>query len=922
MSKSRRITLGLTAAALALAVLATPALARLWVDLRWFETMGHPDVLLTPLWARLALGVAAGASFAAVLYGNLRLAVQLSVRDRQAPVYLGEGARTVALDLKGASAKLVLPVSLGLGILVGLVGAARWREWLLFAHGEPFGEVDALFGRDVGFYVFTLPFLDVVWAFLFWATLLSLAATFGLYVARGSVSWKERRPAGTRAARVHLSALGAALFGVLAFGAWLASAQLVISQEGLVAGAGYTDVNARLPLIQAQLAVACVSGALVLFSATRRRLVLVWAAIGLYLAVGVLGRGLYPTMVQTYVVEPNELERERPFIETEIEATRAAFGLSGMETRELSGELGLSLADVEANRETIDNIRLWDHRPLLDTFGQIQEIRTYYDFVSVDNDRYVIDGELRQTMLSPRELSSESLPNRTWINEHFTFTHGYGVTLGPVNRADDEGLPVLFVQDIPPVSSMPRVEVTRPQIYFGELSNDYAFVGTANREFDHPSAEANVYADYEGRAGVRLDSRLLRAALAIRTGEAKVLFSDDLSSESRVLLHRRVEERVAQLAPFLALDADPYLVVREDGTLAWIVDAYTTSDRYPYSRRAPDRRLNYVRNSVKVVVDAYDGTVTLYVADEDDPILATWRRIFPRLFTDMDEMPADLRRHLRYPIDVFHLQAQMLSTFHMDSPELLYNREDQWEIPSLRRGQRSEPMEPYYTVMRLPGEEDPEFILMLPFTPARKDNLAAWMVARNDGAQLGQLRVYEFPNDRLVYGPQQVLNRINQDAEISQQLSLWDQRGSQADFGTLLVIPIEESLIYVLPLYLRSEGGRIPQLKRVIVVHENRIAMAETLDLAIAQVFGQAAPVAAARVEAAPPPTEETAPPPAPDEAGDPRVRALRHFEEAVAAQRRGDWARYGEEIERVEAALRAMQPSTDEGETGQTPDP
>ena len=920
MSKSRRIALGIAASALILTLLATPAIARLWVDLRWFETMGHPDVLLTPLWARLLLGLASGAGFAALLYGNARLAVQLSAGDRRAPLFLGEGERAVALDLRQVSARLVLPFAGIVGVLAGLVGAGRWREWLLFANGASFGETDALFGRDVGFYVFTLPFLDALWAFLFWAAMLSLAVTLSLYVARGSIRTQARKLSGTRAARVHLSALGAFVFGVLAFGAWLSAAQLVLSQEGLVAGAGYTDVHARLPLIQAQMVVAGIAGVLVLVSATRRRLVLVWAAIGLYLAVGVLGRGLYPTLVQTYVVEPNELERERPFIETEIEATRAAFGLAGMETRELSGELALSLSDVEANRETIDNIRLWDHSPLLDTFGQIQEIRTYYDFVSVDNDRYMIDGHLRQTMLSPRELSSESLPNRTWINEHFTFTHGYGVTLGPVNRADDEGLPVLFVQDIPPVSSIPRVAVTRPQIYFGELSNDYAFVGTANAEFDHPSAEANVYADYEGTAGVRLDSRLLRAALAIRTGEAKVLFSDDISDDSRVLLHRRVEERVATLAPFLALDGDPYLVVREDGTLSWIVDAYTTSDRYPYSRRATDRRLNYVRNSVKVVVDAYHGAVTLYVADDQDPILATWRAIFPTLFTDLAEMPDDLRRHLRYPIDVFHMQAQMLSTFHMDSPELLYNREDQWEIPSLQRGQRTEPMEPYYTVMRLPGEQDPEFILMLPFTPARKDNLAAWMVARNDGGQLGQLRVYEFPNDRLVYGPQQVLNRINQDAEISQQLSLWDQRGSQADLGTLLVIPIEESLIYVLPLYLRSEGGRIPQLKRVIVVHENRIAMEQTLDLAIAEVFGEPEPVA---VTEAGDTTDEA--PPAVDAADgeDPRVRALRHFEAATEAQRRGDWATYGEEIERVEAALRSMQPaSTDPPEPVQNPAP
>ncbi|MCB9592138.1 MAG: UPF0182 family protein [Sandaracinaceae bacterium] len=905
----RRAILAVTTlTALVVGVFALPALAHLWVDLAWFEELGHPDVLLTPLYAKLGLGLVTGLVAFALLGGNAILAVRLAAKaPPPSPIHLGDG-QMLELDLRKAIGRLVVPLTAAIAIVFALVGAGRWQEWLLLRNGRAFGELDPVFHRDVGFYVFTLPFLDHV----FWASLtalaLALAIAFGVHLGSGSV-----RASGTlRAARTQLSVLGALVFLVLAYGAWLAGAHLVISQEGLVAGAGYTDVHARLPAIHAHVAIAVVGAVMLLVSASRKRLVLVYAPIALYVAVFLLGRLLYPQIIQSYVVEPNELERERTYLEHEIAATRSAFALDAMGERELSGDLALSWQDVEANRATIDNVRLWDHQPLLDTFGQIQEIRTYYDFVSVDNDRYVIDGHLRQTMLSPRELSPDSLPNRTWINEHLTFTHGYGLTLGPVNEADDEGLPVLFVQDIPPASTVDGLDVSRPQIYFGELGASYVFVGSDNREFDHPAAQGNVYESYAGRAGIDVGGTAFRAALALETGDAQVLLSDDLSDESRVLLHRRVADRVRRLAPFLQLDDDPYLVVRDDGTLVWVVDAYTVTDRFPYSRATSDG-VSYVRNSVKAIVDAYDGSVRFYVADADDPILATWSAIFEGLFEPLDRMPEDVRRHLRYPIDIFALQAQMLSVFHMNEPALLYNREDQWEIPALTRSGTRTVMTPYYTVMRLPGEQEPEFILMLPFTPARKDNLAAWMVARSDDGHLGELLVYRFPNDRLVYGPQQVLNRINQEADISQQLSLWDQRGSQADFGRLLVIPIEESLIYVLPLYLRSSGGRIPQLKRVIVVYENQIAMAETLSAAIAEAFGRAehAPAQAEPGESEPVAVtasdggEEPEEPPSDDA----RVIALRHFEQAVAAQRRGDWSTYGEELRALEATLRDLQP-------------
>lgn len=922
--KNRRAltTTATIAAAIAL-IVALPNLARLWVDYAWFEALGQPDVLLVPLWTKIGLGVATGALTLLVLGGNAWLATRLSQGGlRPQSIMVGEGQRPIEFDLPKAVARLSAPVVVLLSVMIGMAGAGRWQEWLLYRNGRSFGELDPVFSRDVGFYVFALPFLDHVFSVLVWVSLLALVTSALVHAGRGGISFLPR-PKATRAARTHLSAIGAALFLVLAYGAWLSGAHLVISQDGLVAGAGYTDVHARLPAIQAHMAVAIFGAVLLVVSATRKRLIFVYGALGLYALVGLLGRVAYPATIQTWEVEPNELERERPYLASEIAATRSAFALDRLTDRELSGDLQLSFSEVEDNHATIDNVRLWDHRPLLDTFGQIQEIRTYYDFVSVDNDRYMIDGDLRQTMLSPRELSSSSLPNRTWINEHLTFTHGYGITLGPVNEADDEGLPRLFVQDIPPVSTLgDELDVTRPQIYFGELSEQYVFVGSSNAEFDHPSAQENVYADYEGPAGIPLGSLLFRAALAIHTGDMKVLLSDDLDSESRVLLYRQITERVSRLAPFLSFDRDPYLVVRDDGTLAWIVDGYTTTSRYPYSRVAPGSHISYIRNSVKVVVDAYDGTTRFFVSDPDDPILATWSAIFEDLFEPLDSMPDDLRAHLRYPIDIFSLQARMLATFHMDEPALLYNREDQWEVPVLSHGgSSSRAMEPYYTVMRLPGETDAEFILMLPFTPARKDNLAAWMVARSDGDHLGELVVYRFPNDRLVYGPQQVLNRINQDADISQQLSLWDQRGSQADFGTLLVIPIEESLIYVLPLYLRSEGGRIPQLKRVIAVYENRIAMAQTLEGAIAEIFEQPPPEATPDEAPLAAVVSGDAPPPPPDDDSSPRQIALQHFERAVAAQRRGDWAAYGEELHALEAALRGMQEMSTEAPPEEAPE-
>jgi len=558
---------------------------------------------------------------------------------------------------------------------------------------------------------------------------------------------------------------------------------------------------------------------------------LVVSGIGAYLVAAIVGGAVYPALLHKFVVAPNELVKETPYIKQNIAATRKGFGLAAVEERNISGQTGLAREDVEKNAATIRNIRLWDHRPLLDTFSQVQEIRTYYDFTTVSNDRYLINGEYRQTMLSPRELSSDSIPTKNWINETLTFTHGYGLTLGPVTQVTPEGLPVLLVKDIPPVSTAAEIKITRPEIYYGKLSSSHVIVNTKSKEFDYPAGEDNVFTEYAGAGGVKIDSLLRKLAFAAHFGSMKLLLSNDMTGASRVLYHRTIAERVGRVLPFLRLDSDPHMVVTDAGRLVWMYDAYTVSDRYPYSQPVGSG-VNYIRNSVKITIDAYDGSMKFYIADPADPIAKTIANVFPGVLRPIGEMPEDLRRHIRYPLDIFGVQTAVYSTYHMEDPQSFYNREDQWEIPVMGAESQREAMESYYTIMKLPGEKKEEFILMIPFNPKKKDNLSAWMVARSDGEAYGKMVVYRFPKDRLVYGPKQIVARINQDTEISRQVSLWDQRGSQVMQGTLLVIPIENSLIYVQPLYLRAESGKIPELKRVIVAYENKIAMEETLERA------------------------------------------------------------------------------------------
>jgi uncharacterized protein len=800
-----------------------------YIDWLWFESHGITSVLWTVLMSQFGFGLLTATLFFLLTYGFLNRVLK---KTSHLPILLSDQVRREVplLDFMASNLKLLILIApLVLAVMTGLVMAQQWETLLQYFNASPYGEVDPVFGKDISFYFFTLPLWLLVKSLL-WETMIVVSIGVGLiYFFKRFIYVGPTGVVVLPDARRTLSGLVGLFFLLFASEFYLQRYELLTAGGSLIAGIGFSDDHGKIPILYLLIFASLVSAAFSFLGLIRpgmKKIILSGAGLALVFFVG----NFYPKILQKFVVVPNELVKEAPYIEHTIDGALKAYGLDRTETHELSGSASLTADSIRRNATTIKNIRLWDQDPLLDTLGQIQEIRTYYQFQSVDNDRYIINGEYRQTLLSPRELLSSNLPNRTWINEHLTFTHGYGVSLSPVNQITPEGLPVLFIKDIPPQSNMDLV-VTRPEIYFGELANDHVFVNTGTQEFDYPEGEKNVYKNYEGTGGFKVGSFFRKLVLAARFKALKIIFSQDINSDSRVLLYRNITDRVEKVAPFLRLDNDPYLVISE-GRLIWLYDAYTVSEHFPYSPKIP-RFGNYVRNSVKISIDAYDGSMNFYVSDQADPIIQTYRNIFPDLFQDLSQMPKDLRSHIRYPTDLFKIQTFIYATYHMKRPQVFYNKEDQWEIPEIDGAI----MQPYYTIMKLPEEDREEYILMLPYTPRGKSNLSAWMVARSDGEQYGKLDVYTFPKQKLVFGPSQMVARINQEAEISRQISLWDQRGSSVIQGTLLVIPIEESLVYVRPLYLKADAGKIPELKRVIVGYEDSIAMERTLDEALEKIF-------------------------------------------------------------------------------------
>jgi uncharacterized membrane protein (UPF0182 family) len=884
-----------------------PSLIRFYTDWLWFGEVGYQQIFSTMFRAQGTAFTIAFAVTAGWLALNLNIALG-AVGDSR-PVFTTREGVEVVLPGRRQLRTLALGLALVVAVFMGVFVSSRWLTWLSWRHAVEFAERDPILGHDVSFYVFSLPFLELVRGLTQALVIFAAIGAGAIYFVSGTLGatfGQSLRLA--PAARRHLSLLAAAFFLTLAFGAWLGRAELLTQASGMIHGASYADVHGRMPAALVVVVAALIGAGLAIVQATSPRNWPIGAAFALYVLAIVAGQG-YSSLLQRFVVTPNEQARESPYIQHNIQATRRAFALDGVQERGLSGDVQLTSADISRNASTVENVRLWDHQPLLQTFGQLQELRPYYDFAAVDNDRYVINGRSRQVMLSARELNSTSLQNRTWVNERLTFTHGYGLTLGPVNQVTSQGLPTLFIQNIPPESTAPGLTITEPSIYFGELSNDYVIVRTRTAEFHYPKGNENVFESYKGNGGVALDSLWRKLVFALRFGAYQIVLNDDITEDSRVIFNRNIRSRVRALAPFLSFDEDPYMVI-VDGRLYWIYDAYTSSGRYPYSTAAGG--VNYIRNAVKVVIDGYHGTTTLYLADEKDPIAATYARIFPGTFKPLSEMPQGIRAHVRYPEDIFALQASIFATYHMTQPAVFYNREDQWEVPTIEAGREAQAMQPYYTIMRLPGEQEAEFIQMLPFTPRRKDNLAAWLVARSDGEHYGRLSVFEFPKQKVIFGPRQVVARISQDEVIAPQITLWNQQGSEVIWGTLMVIPIEESLIYVRPLYLRGSGSNIPALTRVVVAHQDHVVMENTLEAALDRLFAGARARAPETTAAAPPPASTQAP--AAPAAGTPdaslaalAAQAQAHFEKATAAQRAGDWATYGEEIRRLGEVLARM---------------
>jgi uncharacterized membrane protein (UPF0182 family) len=863
-----------------------------YTDWLFFVETGFSSVFTTTLFAKTAAGLFFGLLLFVFVLINL-LQANRATFPLADIIIVGGGNFRMKRD---EAVRFIKPLSIlaaaVLALMAGNWGAMQWMDVLLFTNRVTVGMIDPVIGKDIGFYLFSLPVMDMLKGFAGFMLTATTVIVGAVYYVRGGINLTERGVAIDAKVRRHLAALVGIYALVVTAGFYLDSYNLLLSGNNAFHGAGYADVHARLLTLRVLGFLTPLAGAMLatgIWKGTWRMVLLPPMVV---IAIYVIGIMVYPGLLQKFKVAPNELDLETPYIENNLKFTRFGYDLDKIETIPFDVDLKLSGADIANNDATIKNIRLWDHAPLLKTYSQLQQIRTYYKFFDVDNDRYMVNGRYTQVMLSPRELSYADLPSRNWINERLIFTHGNGITFGPVSRISKEGLPEFFVKDIPAVS-LADIKVTKPEIYFGELSNEYVIVKTKVPEFSYPTATGNINTTYAGKGGVPVDSLLKKVLFAARFGTEKILLSSDITRESRIIYNRNINERVRAVAPFLRFDGDPYMVVTANGSLKWIIDAYTSSDRLPYSKPL-NGGINYMRNSVKAVVDAYDGSLDFYISDPNDVLVKVYSRIFPQLFKPMTAMPSDLRKHIRYPHQFLQIQAAMFAAYHMTDPKVFYNRENLWEIPVL--GEK--PMEPYYTIMKLPGEKAEEYILLLPFTPSKRDNLAAWLTARCDEPNYGKIRAYTFPRDRLIYGPKQIDARINQDSFISQQLTLWNQRGSEVIRGSMLVIPIEKSLLYVQPLFLAADKSALPELKRVIVAFGDQVVMEENLELALQRLFGgKNAPAVVAKAA-----TVDTKASPAAL-----AKEAMSIYERAMNLQRQGNWAGYGEELRKLELVLKQM---------------
>jgi len=868
------------------------------VDWLWFSEVGYSAVFWTTIGAKATVFFVIFAATCAVASINGLLSHRAAVSPWTQHPAMRDWKSVNATTLREyfrhrlSWRTLIIAAACLLALAVAAIEVDNWGVFLRLIQQVPYGANDPLFGNDIGFYLFSLPAYEVFKNWMLVTLFLSSAFAGAIYWVHGHIEHGTGRLWVSSTAIAHASALLGMFFAIKAWSYWLDRYLLLYGDSGVVVGAGYTDVHMKLPVLWILIALSVVAACISWMNIRSRSYRRLAVAAALVFGGSAVLSGAVPALFQRMFVKPSELEREKPYIENNIALTRRAYNLERIEARPFPAEQGLSLKTLEANKATIDNIRLWDWQPLMDTYAQMQEIRTYYKFHNVDVDRYWIDGTYQQVMLSARELKSSLLPANalTWVNRHVLFTHGIGAVMSPVTRTSDEGLPLFYLRDIPPIAAGGPA-IREPRIYYGEETDTYVIVKAKTPEFDYPRGKDNVYATYEGTGGIRMGSALRRSLFAWYFGDISLLLSTYIVNDSRIMLRRDIRKRVQEIAPFLLLDRDPYLVI-DGGRLFWMQDAYTTSQYFPYAQPAPDFDLNYVRNSVKVVVDAYNGSVAFYLLDQADPVAATWKHIFPSLFKPFSEMPPGLQKHIRYPEDLFVMQAQLFQTYHMTAADVFYNREDLWQFarqPASGHGV----MSPYYIIMRLPGESQAEFFVMLPMVPSRRDNMIAWLAARCDPPNYGKLIVYEFPKDKLVYGPFQIEALINQNTDISQQLTLWNQRGSRVIRGNLLVIPIENSILYVSPLYLRAEQGQLPELKRVIAVYGDRVVMRESLSEAVVALFGASPQLGSGA--------------PVADTSADLARKALEHYRQAIEHLKNGDWPGFGAQLDAMRAILEQM---------------
>ncbi|MBN2062736.1 MAG: UPF0182 family protein [Deltaproteobacteria bacterium] len=940
-----------------IAVIILWAIISVYPNWLWFCNLNFSPVFWTMVLGKFGLATVIWLFMIIILFANLYTAQRFYPSNEDRTAYIGE------MPVSGRTLDtFLIAVILVVSLLIASRGSAQWDMVLSYFRQQPFDGNDPIFNKNIGFYVFSLPFYlfireELMVLFLF-AGLVTIVWYFkdgGLQII-GEFAETQDKPLSFPKFKIskqigsHLLILCGIIVLLIAWGYHLKIYGILYSTHGPAFGASFTDIIIRKPVFRILTILSILFGLFILYNAFKiniRHLTIsgiIWVA-----AIIILPNGL-PILFQKLIVKPNELARESTYIDYNIKYTRNAYNLNNIKEVDFEVSNTLGTKDIENNDTTIQNIRVWDEQPITKTYRQIQAIRLYYDFNNIDVDRYVINNQYRQVMLSARELIVNQLPPqaKTWVNRHLIYTHGYGVAMSPVNEITTEGLPNLIIKDLPPVATDKCLEINHPEIYFGERTDDYVLIRTNTKEFDYAKGDLNEYTYYEGKGGVPIDSFLKRILFAIEFLDPQILFTTYLNPESRIMFNRRIDTRVIAIAPFLSYDKDPYIVV-SGGKLFWIQDAYTTSNMYPYSKRSssPFRNsgLNYIRNSVKVVIDAYNGDVSYYLIDEEDPVIKTYSRIFPDLFRPFDEMPDDLKKHVRYPRDLFDIQVNAYAAYHMQNAQVFYNQEDLWEIPDEMYGDNRLKMKPYYIIIKLPESDKEEFLFMLPFTPSNKDNMIGWLAARSDLPNYGKLLVYKLPKEKLVYGPMQIEARVNQQTEISREFSLWDQRGSRVIRGNLMAIPINDSFLYVEPIYLeakqevqetapvstRQPGGglfgrkqpgtetpkptgkaiprtaALPELKRVIVALGNRVAMEETLESAINKVL---------EIETV---LKKEEPPLQPEYkksgvVSDLGMTALDHYNRAKDFLRAGDWAGYGEELEKLENILIELSEKNQDG--------